>query len=63
MADSDFHKFEEKDIFVLGTNGVFDNLFPQDICEIIQSNVDTDKSLKNIENVANEIAEAAKTKS
>ena len=53
------HQIKNNDIIVVGSDGVFDNCFDDEIISILNSKITVDGTVTNIQEAANKIAELA----
>lgn len=58
-CDLQTHEVKANDIFVLGSDGLFDNLFPENILDIIRPFIKHEDTLLDPELIAQMIAEKA----
>jgi len=56
MADSQLHGVYHNDILVVGTDGVFDNLFDEQIIDLIQPYISNSDDIEDPESAADAIA-------
>ena len=59
MADSQLHGVAHNDILIVGTDGVFDNLYDEQIIDLIQPYISKSDDIEDPESVADTIAQEA----
>ena len=61
LAIDNEHQIKNNDIIILGSDGVFDNCFDEEIMNIIKSKITPDGNIIDIQDAANSIAKLAQT--